>query len=99
MDGYICLGQLTFLFDPEKVGKTPIAMEIALNMAKGEKHFGHFKNDTGPVPTLYLDNELQAESSQRFSSDVRQLNLRKFPDNFYRLQPDKAVTGLMVTRR
>ena len=35
MDGYICLGQLTFLFGPEKVGKTPIAMEIALNMAKG----------------------------------------------------------------
>ena len=96
MDGYICLGQLTFLFGPEKVGKTPIAMEIALNMAKGEKHFGHFKNDAGPVPTLYLDNELQARNlRKRFSSDEEQLNLHRFPDNFYRLQPDKAVTGLM----
>ena len=96
MDGYICLGQLTFLFGPEKVGKTPIAMEMALNMAKGEKHFGHFRNDAGPVPTLYLDNELQARNlRKRFSSDEEQLMLHKFPDNFYRLQPDKAVTGLM----
>ena len=96
MDGYICLGQLTFLFGPEKVGKTPIAMEMALNMAKGEKHFGHFRNDAGPVPTLYLDNELQARNlRKRFSSDEQQLMLHKFPDNFYRLQPDKAVTGLM----
>lgn len=96
MDGYICLGQLTFLFGPEKVGKTPVAMEIALNMAKGEKHFGHFRNDAGAVPTLYLDNELQARNlRKRFSSDEEQLMLHKFPDNFYRLQPDKAVTGLM----
>jgi KaiC/GvpD/RAD55 family RecA-like ATPase len=96
MDGYICLGQLTFLFGPEKVGKTPIAMEMALNMAKGEKHFGHFRNDAGPVPTLYLDNELQARNlRKRFSSDEEQLMLHKFPDNFYRLQPDKAITGLM----
>ena len=71
-------------------------MEIALNMAKGEKHFGHFRNDAGPVPTLYLDNELQARNlRKRFSSDEEQLMLHKFPDNFYRLQPDKAVTGLM----
>jgi len=96
MDGYICLGQLTFLFGPEKVGKSPIAMEIALNMAKGHMHFGHFRNDAGPVATLYLDNELQARNlRKRFSSDEEQLNLHKFPDNFYRLQPDKAVTGLM----
>lgn len=96
MDGYICLGQLTFLFGPEKVGKSPIAMEIALNMAKGEKHFGHFTNDAGPVPTLYLDNELGPRNlRKRFTDDEQQLNLYKFPDNFHRLNPHKKQTSQM----
>jgi len=99
MDGYICLGQLTFLFGPEKVGKSPVAMEIALNIAEGKNHFGKFRNDAGPVPVLYLDNELTERSMRkRFSKDEEQTILHEFPSNFFRVDPRREVTRDMTDK-
>ena len=78
MGEFIYKGEVTFLVGDTGVGKSILAVNIAIALAKGDRVFTDFVNDGGSLNTLYYDLELGDRQFQnRFPEAV-------YPDNLHR---------------
>lgn len=66
MDGWLCEGDLGFIFAPRGVGKTWLGMALPAAISKG-KPLGLWKAGERPVRVLYVDGEMPLELSRKRS--------------------------------
>ena len=76
--------ELTILFGRSGVGKTALAVQIGICVAKGRRLFSFLDNEAGPLKVLYYDAEMQdRQLLNRYDIDINLL-----PDNFDFMTPN-----------
>ena len=81
--------ELTIIFGRSGAGKTALAMQIGIAVAKGKKLFTFLENGAGPLKVLYYDAEMQdRQLLNRLPSNEFLL-----PDNFDFMQANPIYDG------
>jgi len=87
--------ELTILFGRSGVGKTALAVQIGISVAKGRRLFSFLDNEAGPLKVLYYDAEMQdRQLLNRYDIDINLL-----PDNFDFMTPNWEGSYTSVTEQ
>ena len=87
--------ELTILFGRSGVGKTALAVQIGICVAKGRRLFSFLDNEAGPLKVLYYDAEMQdRQLLNRYDIDINLL-----PDNFDFMTPNWEGSYTSVTEQ
>ena len=85
--------ELTIIFGRSGAGKTALAMQIGIAVAKGKKLFSFLENGAGPLKVLYYDAEMQdRQLLNRLPSSEFLL-----PDNFDFMQANPNYDGKNIS--
>jgi len=97
IEDFIPMGFPTTLYSTGGVGKSYLAIYLAINISLGNKEFLNRKFHNEPLNTLYLDFELDKDELTRRAYEItRGIGRDSIPDNFYYKSPESRISNLLL---
>jgi len=96
LEDFIPMGFPTTLYSTGGVGKSYLAIYLAINISLGDKDFLNRAFHNEPANTLYLDFELdKTELTRRALEIARGMGLDSIPENFFYKSPETKISNLL----
>ena len=96
LEDFIPMDFTTTLYSTGGVGKSYLAIYLAINICLGGKTFLNRKFHKEPVNTLYLDFELDiTEITRRALEVTRGMGLDSIPENCFYKSPESKISNLL----